>query len=278
MLRCTKTSPATCPHGRRSELSVVTSTIHSRGRARANATRPLTHSSELSREGLAVDATHEEWQSVVGAELGYEVSTHGRVRSIDRIVLSVSKSGKLVQTPHRGKLLNPVFNNYGYLTVWIRPPDQVCKRRRMQIHRLVTAAFVGPCPAGMEVCHNDGDRSNNHLWNLRYDTRSGNHLDKVRHGTSPLLRTHCSNGHELSGDNLKVTFDGNKVLRRCRRCSGFTGCGQGHNRLKTHCKHGHEFTPENTVIVNVHRGWRKCRECQNRWGREQYWKNRPPRR
>lgn len=46
------------------------------------------------------------------------------------------------------------------------------------------AAFVGPCPEGLEVCHLDGDPLNNRLSNLRYDTRSANNLDKVGHGTA----------------------------------------------------------------------------------------------
>lgn len=45
-------------------------------------------------------------------------------------------------------------------------------------------AFVGPCPAGYEVCHNDGNPLNNRRTNLRYDTQSGNQMDKVLHGTS----------------------------------------------------------------------------------------------
>lgn len=41
----------------------------------------------------------------------------------------------------------------------------------------------GPCPPGMEVCHNDGTKLNNNWWNLRYDTPTGNHADRFRHGT-----------------------------------------------------------------------------------------------
>ena len=51
------------------------------------------------------------------------------------------------------------------------------------VHQLVAEAFLGPCPQGMEVCHNDGDRANNKLENLRYDTRKANHADKRVHGT-----------------------------------------------------------------------------------------------
>lgn len=54
------------------------------------------------------------------------------------------------------------------------------------VHRLVLEAFVGPRPEGMECCHNNGDPADNRLKNLRWDTRSANNKDKVRHGRCPL--------------------------------------------------------------------------------------------
>lgn len=57
-------------------------------------------------------------------------------------------------------------------------------------HRLVLLAFVGPPPDGMEACHNDGNRWNNHLTNLRWDTRKSNHADQFKHGTRLLGSRH----------------------------------------------------------------------------------------
>ncbi len=51
------------------------------------------------------------------------------------------------------------------------------------VHRLVLEAFVGPCPEGMEGCHNNGNPADNRLSNLRWDTRPNNHADKRQHGT-----------------------------------------------------------------------------------------------
>ena len=56
-------------------------------------------------------------------------------------------------------------------------------KRLQRMHLLVCEAVWGSCPVGEEVCHNDGDISNNNWWNLRYDTRKGNCADKVIHGT-----------------------------------------------------------------------------------------------
>lgn len=57
------------------------------------------------------------------------------------------------------------------------------KRHHKFVHRLILEAFVGPCPDGMEGCHNNGDPADNRLENLRWDTRSCNILDAIRHGT-----------------------------------------------------------------------------------------------
>lgn len=69
----------------------------------------------------------------------------------------------------------------------------LCKNGRCKcfcIHTLVLTAFFGPCPPGLECCHGDGERTNNHLGNLRWDTRSANHLDAIAHGTwmPPVLQ------------------------------------------------------------------------------------------
>lgn len=51
------------------------------------------------------------------------------------------------------------------------------------IHHLVAEAFIGPRPDGLHVCHNDGNKTNNHYSNLRYATPKENIADKVKHGT-----------------------------------------------------------------------------------------------
>jgi hypothetical protein len=61
--------------------------------------------------------------------------------------------------------------------------DSSSKLKTHKAHRLVLTAFVGPCPIGMEGCHWDGDTSNNHLDNLRWDYHENNEKDKLRHGT-----------------------------------------------------------------------------------------------
>lgn len=64
------------------------------------------------------------------------------------------------------------------------------RRYNRLAHRLVLEAFVGPKPPGTECCHNDGNRGNNVLANVRWDTRLANHRDQFRHDTRLLGERH----------------------------------------------------------------------------------------
>ena len=149
----------------------------------------------------------EVWRSVVGYEGWYEVSNEGNVRSVPR----VARNGRrfpglpLAAQAHRdGHLRVPLYRN--------------SEEKFFFVHRLVLAAFVGECPPGMQGCHNDGDSTNNRLSNLRWDTVSANARDRVRHGRDAEARkTHCINGHPLSGKNLYPPCPSNSY-RRCISC------------------------------------------------------------
>jgi len=75
-------------------------------------------------------------------------------------------------------------HKFGYPTVSLNSLTVGMKYRTFLIHRLVLTLFVGPCPPGMQCCHNDGDPKNGRLSNLRWDTVLANGKDRVRHGTS----------------------------------------------------------------------------------------------
>ena len=85
----------------------------------------------------------------------------------------------------------------GYLIVNL---FQNGKPHRKKIHRLILEVFVGPCPDGMEACHNDGSRTNNAVSNLRWDTRAANHADKNTHGT--MLRGTKHPGCKLTAEQV----------------------------------------------------------------------------
>lgn len=105
----------------------------------------------------------EQWRPVVGYEGIYEVSDHGRVRSLDRF--------NHIGRRYRGRVLRPSTDRGGYQRV-VLSQNGNCKTAK--IHSLVLEAFVGPRPDGLHVCHGDSNPANNHLSNLRYATQSEN--------------------------------------------------------------------------------------------------------
>lgn len=115
----------------------------------------------------------ERWKDIPGHEGRYQVSDLGRVRSLDFWVNAGPSPGRRLI---KGRLLKPnMKKGERYLTVHLRPSNNP-----VRVHRLVMLAFVGPCPDGLEVCHDDDDGSNACLSNLRYDTHYENHQDRVR--------------------------------------------------------------------------------------------------
>ena len=148
----------------------------------------------------------EKWIPIPGHS-GYEVSSEGRVRSVDRIV--PHPNGNLTL---RGRILKPQAQKRGYLAV---TPGG---RRPRPIHILMARAFLGPRPEGQEVRHLNGNHHDNRLENLEYGTRSQNVQDMVDHGTQWCQKkTHCPAGHLLVEPNLVPPCRG-RGRGQCRAC------------------------------------------------------------
>jgi hypothetical protein len=92
----------------------------------------------------------------------YEASERGQIRRL------APGRGATV-----GRLLRPRLNDSGYAVV----------AGGQFVHRLVAAAFLGPCPAGLEVDHRNGDKLDNRLENLEYVSRSRNLLRRTARGS-----------------------------------------------------------------------------------------------
>jgi len=117
-------------------------------------------------------APGEQWLPVVGYEGLYEVSNHGRVRRV------AGGPGTWA-----GHMLRDTPSGKGYRKVQFRVGGRA---HQVGLHRVVAAAFLGPCPDGYEVNHRDGDKTNNRPSNLEYVTPLGNAQHASRTG---LLRT-----------------------------------------------------------------------------------------
>lgn len=120
------------------------------------------------------------WKDIPGYQGYYQVSDFGRVRSVDRLVVSGCPWHANGMRLSKGKILRQNRHLDGRLNVGLFKEGL---REERNVHRLVLRTFVSECPDGMEGCHNDGDASNNSLTNLRWDTHQKNMDDQVIHGT-----------------------------------------------------------------------------------------------
>jgi hypothetical protein len=127
--------------------------------------------------------TKEIWKSIPGYAGAYEVSSYGRVRSLDRYIDFPRVAGHCRAHRHlcRGRLLRAAPASTRYLSVVLG------RDNTQNVHVLVALAFLPPRPSPKhEVRHLDGSRTNNVPINLAWGTRAQNNRDKKHHGTGRL--------------------------------------------------------------------------------------------
>jgi hypothetical protein len=119
----------------------------------------------------AIGSASEVWRAIPGNE-GYEVSSLGRVRSLDRITVD----GRRV----RGRVLKCWAAGYrgSYQYVCLG------KSVKCGVHRLVALVFHGEPPEGKpEAAHLNGNAADNRACNVVWASRSENEQHKRAHGT-----------------------------------------------------------------------------------------------
>lgn len=113
--------------------------------------------------GIRTAEEQEEWRSIP-FDSDYEVSSFGRVRSIDRQVLS----GRFNNEPYLKKGMNmKVCNSNGYRVLTL-------KGKMYKVHRLVAMAFIPNPDNKPHINHIDANRANNHYKNLEWCTPKEN--------------------------------------------------------------------------------------------------------
>lgn len=105
------------------------------------------------------------WKSLQGVS-GVEVSTFGRVRTLDRVV-----SGKNGTRFIKGRVLKQFNDKDGYLQVSIQINR---KRNTKRVHQLVAQTFISNPDNLPQVNHKDCDRTNNNVENLEWCDNSYN--------------------------------------------------------------------------------------------------------
>lgn len=164
-------------------------------RGAGNTAEGLTHSSDLSREGLPMNGTRDDHSSAKRVD--------GDATGAIRLSQRTRRDGECLRwtgthTPA----------GYGQMSL---------QGRKVGVHRIAYELAKGPIPPGLEVDHLCGVR----------DCVNPDHLEAVTHREN-LLRsdndiirrigaTECIEGHPFSGENLYVFPDGRRACRACAR-------------------------------------------------------------
>jgi hypothetical protein len=155
------------------------------------------------------------WLPIKNYENYYEVSSLGRVRSVERTVKQYSKNGLTYQRVMKSKLITPVKDSKDRY-MYVHLSNGIAKH--FSIHSLVLKAFVGEPKQLQECCHLDGNCKNNRLDNLRWDSHLNNEKDKELHN-----RVYKGESHH----NTSLTVDQVKLIKKS--LSEYVGSKYGRN-------------------------------------------------
>ena len=140
---------------------------------------------------------NEEWRDVAGYEGLYQVSSEGRVKSLERKVEHWC-GGERIQ---KERILKPVVRGDGYLKV------DLCaggKRKMFAVHRLVCQAFHENLDNKPQVNHLNEDKKDNRACNLEWCTRIENCNHGTRNERSAKNRSKSVGQYTLDGDLVKI--------------------------------------------------------------------------
>ena len=133
----------------------------------------------------------EEWKAIKGYEGHYEVSSMGRIRSVDRYVKTGIKHNE--NRFIKGVILKPHLKKNGYLSVDLKAPNK--KQKTISVHRLVAYAFLLPMEGKNVVNHKNLNKLDNRVENLEWVTAEENRkhakVNGAYHNNGNVIRIRC---------------------------------------------------------------------------------------
>lgn len=125
------------------------------------------------------DIMVEEWKPIKGYEGYYEISSFGRIKSIERKVYNPGVIGEGSYRTVPEKIRKPnIMKGYHCICLIKNKSHKV-----FRVHRLVMEHFVSEAPSQEhQVNHIDGDKSNNHVENLEWVTPKENTQHAIANG------------------------------------------------------------------------------------------------
>ena len=172
---------------------------------------------------------NEEWRDVAGYEGLYQVSSEGRVKSLERTFIDNSGRKRTVKE----RILKLRTDRYGYLVVDLRDGG---KRKHFKVHRLVCQAFHENPENKLDVNHIDENKTDNRACNLEWCTRRENCNHGTRNERSAKNRSKSVGQYTHDGELVKIWPSAMEVQRQ-------TGFSQGHicKAANGKCKQAYGF-------------------------------------
>ena len=168
---------------------------------------------------------NEIWKDIEGYEGYYQISNMGRVRSVERTI--ITKNG--VARRYKKKQMKIFHDGGGYCFVVLSKEGE-CKKKK--VHRLVALAFI-PNPEGKEeINHKNEKKDDNRVENLEWMTRKEN----VNYGTG-VIRSAKTRGKKVKCvETGKIYFS----TRQAERETGIwhNDIGDVCNNIKGHLTAG----------------------------------------
>ena len=171
------------------------------------------------------------WKPVIGYEGFYEVSSLGRLRSVDRIDVNTEGDKRLLS----GKIIKLHKDSHGYLIAVISKNGV---HKTVKIHRLVAMAFIPNPDCKRFVDHINTIRDDNRVENLRWVTARENNLNSITRKRMRVAATkdNGSGWKTIESRNknksahaeipvLQLTMDGDLVKRYRSISSAFEETG-----------------------------------------------------
>lgn len=115
----------------------------------------------------------EKWLPIIGYEGYYFVSNLGRIKSVDRTVVSSFDSERMV----KGRVMKLFMDRKGYIRVMLCKEGE-CKN--CQVHRLVALTFIKNVHNKPRVNHKLGVKHDNRVTELEWVTASEDELHSYR--------------------------------------------------------------------------------------------------
>ncbi len=149
------------------------------------------------------DYSEEQWLPITGYEGLYEVSSNGRVKSLNRLI--DYKDCNTIRV-HKGKLIKRYINTHGYIQYYLRNNKK--GNKHMSEHRLVAIAFIPNPEHKLYVNHKNGIKTDNRVKNLEWCTSSENNKHAYDTGLKSVKLGTEWHRSKLTEEEVLTIFNG----------------------------------------------------------------------